>query len=144
MEDLRSSKEIEAIRMIMQSDSPDIVTSEFFSCEKEFHVFMNKVIKRLHLTRGKVLDSIGVERSYGYQILNGRRIATRKIVLRMAFFLGLDMRQAQMALPLAGKQALYPLNTFETAVIYALSHDYSLDRAEEFLQQLSVGSLFGD
>ena len=140
----KTSKEVEAIRMIMQSDSPDIVTSDIFACEKEFHTFMNKVIKRRHMTRGKLLDSIGVERSCGYQILNGRRVATRNIVLRMAVYLGLSVRETQMALALAQKQALYPHNTFETVMIYALSHDYTLEQTEEFLQQLGAGSLLGD
>ena len=129
------------IEQIMNSSNPDIVDTAQVG-EIAFHDYIMMLLKEKRISKGKMLDDILVERSYGYQMLNGRRTPTRMVIIRIILYLGLDLRESQFLLAVTGKQALYPFNAFEAAIIYAISHGMSLESTEELLMNKGLGSLY--
>ena len=134
-------KILKIIKDIMESSEPDIIEKAPVG-ETAFHDYIMMVLKEKKISKGKMLDDIFVERSYGYQMLNGRRNPTRLVILRIILYLGLDIMESQFLLAVTGKQALYPINRFEAALIYAISHQMDLDSVEEMLINRGIGSLY--
>ena len=77
-----------------------------------------------------------MERSYTYQILNGRRKPTRNFLLRIAIFTGLSLDETQKMLTIAQRPQLYPRNRFDAAIIFSLEHKMSLDETYELLEEI--------
>lgn len=138
---MQSTSEI--INIIMQSDSADILNSDIIQ-GVSFDEYIEKLIKEHNVTKVQLLDGICVERSYGYQILNGRRMPTRIILLRIAIFLHLDLKATQKLLSVGKKEALYPKNRFDAILIYAIGHDYDLSMTEELLVSMGEKPLFAE
>ena len=138
---MQSTSEI--INIIMQSDSADILNSDIVQ-EVSFNDYIDELIKKHNVTKVQLLDGICVERSYGYQILNGRRMPTRIILLRIAIFLHLDLKDTQRLLSVGKKEALYPKNRFDAILIFAIGHDYDLTMTEELLVSMGEKPLFAE
>ena len=106
--------------------------------------YIEALIKEHGVSKVWLLDGICVERSYGYQIMNGRRMPTRIILLRIAILLHLDLKETQRLLSVGRKEALYPKNRFDAILIFAIGHDYDLHQTEELLVSMGEKPLFGD
>lgn len=139
--EMRSTSEI--INIIMQSESVDILNSDVVQ-GISFADYIDALIKKHGMSKVQLLDGICVERSYGYQIMNGRRMPTRIILLRIAILLHLDLKETQRLLSVGRKEALYPKNRFDAILIFAIGHDYDLHQTEELLVSMGEKPLFGD
>ena len=80
--------------------------------------------------------NLNMERSYTYQILNGRRKPTRNFLLRIAIFISLSLDETQKMLTIAQRPQLYPRNRFDAAIIFSLEHKMSLDETYELLEEI--------
>lgn len=138
---MQSTSEI--INMIMESESVDILNSDVVQ-EISFVDYIEELIKKHNISKVQLLDGICVERSYGYQIIIGRRMPTRIILLRIAIFLHLDLKETQHLLSIGKKEALYPKNRFDAVLIFAIGHDYDLVQTEELLISMGEHPLFGE
>lgn len=138
---MQSKKEL--IQIIMQSESTDVLNSDLLQ-EVSFVEYLENLLMEHNVSKIQLLNGICMERSYGYQILNGRRIPTRIIILRIAIFLHLDLYSTQELLSLGKKEALYPRKRFDAAVIYAIGHNYDLSKTEELLEAMGEKSIFGE
>lgn len=136
---MQSTSEI--INIIMQSDSADVLNSDMVK-GISFDDYIGNLIKEYNVTKVQLLDGICLERSYGYQILNGRRMPTRVMLLRIAIFLHLDLKATQKLLSVGKKEALYPKNRFDAILIFAIGHDYDLTMTEELLVSMGEKPLF--
>lgn len=105
---------------VLDSQAPDV------------HVLINRYLTDRKLSHAEVIRRLNVERSYGYQLLNGRRCPTREQVIRMGLLFGLDFEEMQRFLKTAGKPVLYVRNLVDARVIYAVEHGFDYDRACEF------------
>lgn len=87
----------------------------------------------------KVVDIIalsGLERTYAYQILNGRRQNPGKDkIVRLCLAAGLDLEETQRALKVGGMPILYPRDPKDAVVIFAIEHGLSVDSTNDLLYQ---------
>lgn len=77
-----------------------------------------------------------MERSYTYQILNGRRQPTRNFLIRIAFLCALSVDETQRMLTIGNRPILYPRNRFDAAVLYCLQHGLDEDKCNELLHDV--------
>lgn len=63
---------------VLENKAPDI------------HILINKHIVEKNITHTDIIRALNVERSHGYQILNGRRVPTRDQLIKICLFLGLE------------------------------------------------------
>ena len=131
----------EIIKKIETSDSPDIIDSGLVICVS-FEDMIREHLKIKKISKATLLDAICVERSYGYQILNGRRMPPRLVILRIAIYLGLSVESTQQLLNAGQKEGLFPYSKFDAVIIYALGHGFDLHRTEEMLEDYKERSLF--
>ena len=101
----------------------------------EIHLLINQYITDKNLSHADIIRMLNVERSYGYQILNGKRTPTREQMIRLGLIFRLTLPELQRFLKAAGKPALYARNMADARVIYAVEHGFDYDRACEFAME---------
>lgn len=107
--------------IVLENKAPDI------------HILINKYIVEKNVLHKDIIRALNVERSYGYQLLNGKRTPTRNQIVRIALILKLNFDQVQRLLKTAKKDVLYPRNMTDAKIIYALEHDMDYESACEFI-----------
>ncbi len=99
----------------------------------QIHALINGYLADKNLSQAEVIRKLNVERSYGYQLLNGRRVPTREQLIKLGFLFGLDLEEMQRFLKTAGKPVLYVRSLTDARVFYAVEHGFDFDRACEFV-----------
>lgn len=100
--------------------------------------YLDYLLKKYRMDKNTAIARADIERGYGYQILRGRRSASREKLIRLAFAMGLTVEDAQRLLATAQKGALYPKNKRDACLIFCLSHGLSLMEASAFLYDLGM------
>lgn len=85
------------------------------------------------ITRTELIRRLDIDRSYGYQLLNGTRKPTRTHIIQIGLLFGLDMEQFQRLLKTAKKKPLYVRDLFDAKVFYAVKHKMDFEKAVEFI-----------
>lgn len=99
----------------------------------ELHALLNKYIDEKELSKADVIRMVNIDRNYGYQILNGTRVPTKNILIKMSLFLKLDTAQINHLLKLAEKSPLYVRNIVDARVFYAVQHNMDYFDAIDFI-----------
>lgn len=85
------------------------------------------------ISRAELIKRMNIDRSYGYQLLNGTRRPTRNHVIRMGLLLELDIESFQKLLKTARKKPLYVRDMFDAKVFFAVKHHMDFESAVEFI-----------
>ncbi|MBN2557797.1 MAG: helix-turn-helix domain-containing protein [Clostridia bacterium] len=107
----------------------------------ELSQYLLKLIHDKGSTPPKVIRAAGIEKSYLYQILNGKRQPGRDKLLRIAFSLGLDIIETDRLLKIANKGILYTRDIRDASIIFCLNNKYSLDKSQQLLDSLGLEPL---
>ena len=107
--------------LIRENGCPDLLT------------VIEERMKEKGISRAELIKRLDVDRSYGYQLLNGIRRPTRKHVIQMGLLLELDIESFQKLLKTAKKKPLYVRDMFDAKVFFAVKHKMDLDSAVEFI-----------
>lgn len=99
----------------------------------DIHIMINKYIAEKNVPHTEIIRKLNVERSYGYQLLNGKRTPTRVQIIKIGIMLKLDFRELQQMLKIAGKEILYAKNLTDARVIYSVEHGLEYEKACEFI-----------
>lgn len=83
--------------------------------------------------RRELIEALGVERVYGYQLLNGTRRMSREQLIRTALFLQMDLRDAQRLLRLGGAPCLYARDRWDARVLFAIAKGLPYEEACAFV-----------
>lgn len=98
--------------------------------------YLNQLLTQHGLQTKDVIIRLNMERSYTYQILNGRRQPTRNFLIRIAFLCALSVDETQKLLTIVNRPILYPRNRFDAAVLYCLQHELDEDKCNELLRDV--------
>lgn len=94
---------------------------------------IEEYINRSGVTRAELIRRIDVERTYGYQLLNGTRKPTRDHLIRIGLLLRLDTDSLQRLLKVGGKKPLYVRDMFDAKVFFAIKKKMDYEAALEFI-----------
>ena len=111
--------------------------SEQFYRFEPFYAFFRSLDKVKKLTRIELVKRSGIERTYCYQILNGRKKRPgRDKIIRLCLSAGLNIEETNHALCLCGEAVLFPKIRRDAVLIYTVSHHYSVNETMELLDRL--------
>ncbi len=96
-------------------------------------VLLEKFMEKKKITKAVLIKKLNVERTYGYQLLNGTRNPTREYLIRICLIMQLDLEDTQKVLKAACKNILYARNVEDARAIYAIEHRMSYEKAVEFI-----------
>lgn len=99
----------------------------------KLHILLNEYLAKKQLSKADVIRRLNIDRNYGYQIFNGKRVPTRNLIIQMALMLELDVEQTDYLLKLAGKPMLYVRNIVDARVFYSIKHQMDYEKAITFI-----------
>ena len=130
---MRSTKEL--FTNIRKMSSPSDLFQESFT-EVDFPTYLKEVMKERNIKPRDLILQLNMEKSYFYQVLKGRRAPGRDILIKLSFFLKMNLDETQRLLKIAGRQPLYPRNRKDAAAIYAITHKMNYERYEALMESL--------
>ena len=104
---------------------------------KAFHQYIEELLQAKDMQASQLIQNAQLQRTYGYQILNGTKNPGRDKVIAICLTLTLSLEESQRALTLAKEGVLYPKNRRDAVIIFAINKGFSVQEANELLY--SVG-----
>ncbi|MCM1273530.1 MAG: helix-turn-helix domain-containing protein [Clostridium sp.] len=98
--------------------------------------YLNDLLAKSGIQTKDLIIRLNMERSYTYQILNGRRQPTRNFLIRIAFLCKLSIDETQRLLNVGHRPILYPRNKFDAAVLYCLQHQLDVEQLNQLLNDI--------
>lgn len=98
--------------------------------------YLRELMQARELNVRGMVRRCDLDRSYCYQLLNGTRIPSRELILRLALELCFTETETQRLLKLSQRPVLYPRNRRDAAVLYGLSHGLGVNQVNALLREL--------
>ena len=109
--------------------------------EFNFPIMLNKNIIDMGLSKTELIKQTNIEKSYFYQILNGRRNPCRDKLLKIAVVMKLSINETQILLIAADKSILYPKRKRDAAIMCCMNKKYNLHETQIFLHEMEIDIL---
>ena len=109
--------------------------------DDSIRAFFDELIEHTGKRRSDVIRKANISRSYGYQILEGRRLGKRDYYLSIALAMSLDLKTTQRMLAITQSGGLHPLLKRDAAVIFAINHGYDPEKTYDFMCELELPPL---
>ena len=82
-----------------------------------------------------------LERTYAYQILNGKRNPTKDKIVMIALALEMSLIETQRALEISHAGILYPKDERDSVLIYAVEHSLNIRDTNVLLSKYKMTEL---
>lgn len=100
--------------------------------------YLEQLLAKHNLKKADVIINTGLERTFAYHLLAGRKTFTRDKLLIFAIAARLSVEETQNLLKYSGEGKLYARDARDGAVIYALNQKLDIWKTNEFLRELSL------
>lgn len=130
------------LNRLKEEDFPQMPQEAFI--DENIKGFFESLFAQTGMQKSAVIQQANIDRNYGYQIINGVRVAERDYYLRIALVMQLDVRMTQRMLAVVGRSALHPLLKRDAAIIFAINNHYDNERLYDFLCELGLPPLEKD
>ena len=87
---------------------------------------LHSFIEAKEMKNTEFFTASGLNESYGYQLLNGKRQPSRDKALQSSFGLSLNVAETNSLLRLAEKSELYVRNKRDAIILYAINNSLTL------------------
>ncbi len=134
---MKTTRELE--RRIRQGEPGELLGHDF--TPPSAADYLQSLLLNRGLRPKDMIRRCNLDRSYGYQLLNGTRIPSRDLLLAIALELRFTETETQRLLKLSGRPALYARCRRDAAVLYSLCHGLGPEEAEGLLRELSEAPL---
>ena len=103
--------------------------------------FFDELLNESGQKKGDVIRKANLSRTYGYQLMEGRRKGKRDYYLLIALAMSLDLKTTQRMLSVTQCGPLHPLIKRDAAVIFAINHGYDCAETYTFMDSLGLAPL---
>ncbi|MEG0854294.1 MAG: helix-turn-helix transcriptional regulator [Angelakisella sp.] len=108
---------------------------------QQLHHCLKELTESYGVSVSQIIFETNLSKSFVYQLFSGERNAGRDIILRMAFAMGLSVKDTQRLLSASNNGSLYPRVRRDAAIIFCLNKKLTLTETCELLDGLSEESL---
>ena len=98
-----------------------------------FHQYIENCMDTRGISASQLIQNAQLQRTYGYQILNGTKKPGRDKILSLCLALCMTLEETQRALTLAKEGVLYPKNRRDAVIIFALNKGFSVLETNDLL-----------
>lgn len=103
--------------------------------------YLNRLIQAKNQDLPSLIRKSGLDRTYCYQIFDGRKRPSRDKVLALCFAMELSFPEVQQLLKATGYPILYARMERDSAIIFCLQRNCALSDANELLYELGYEEL---
>ena len=129
--------------LVELTDSPSLDT--FLANNQTDKVTLSQYLQDLLVEKGMrridVIHAADLNETFGYQIFTGERGASRDKILQIAFAMHLTLEETNHLLRAAGASGLYCKNRRDAIIIFCLTHNASLQEANEELYRFDEDTI---
>lgn len=97
--------------------------------------FWNALYEKSEKTKSNIVNNAEISYIYFYEILQGKKVPTKDIIVRLILSMGLTLDDCQKALKTCSHAPLYPKIKRESCLIYAIEHGYSVHETQALLAE---------
>ncbi|CEQ24223.1 Helix-turn-helix domain [[Clostridium] sordellii] len=108
------------------------ITSNNFS-DLSLPNFFHNICKEKGISKSDLIKNAEIDRTYGYQILNGTKKPSRDKLLKLCISASLDIEESNKALKLGNVGQLYPKNPRDSIIIFGINKKLNLFQIDELL-----------
>ncbi|CEN93421.1 MAG: helix-turn-helix domain-containing protein [Paeniclostridium sp.] len=108
------------------------ITSTNFS-DLSLPNFFQNICKEKGIRKSDLIKNAEIDRTYGYQILNGTKKPSRDKLLKLCISASLDIEESNKALKLGNIGQLYPKNPRDSIIIFGINKKLNLFQIDELL-----------
>ncbi|CEN25377.1 Helix-turn-helix domain [[Clostridium] sordellii] len=108
------------------------ITSNNFS-DLSLPNFFQNICKEKGISKSDLIKNAEIDRTYGYQILNGTKKPSRDKLLKLCISASLDIEESNKALKLGNVGQLYPKNPRDSIIIFGINKKLNLFQIDELL-----------
>ncbi len=123
----------------LKGDSFPETWDEFL--DDDIRAFFDEAIEQTGRSKADVIRRANIPRTFGYQLMDGKRHGKRDYYLALALAMSLDLTAAQRMLAVTHSGALHALIKRDAAIIFAINHGYSIEKAYDFMCELELPPL---
>lgn len=91
----------------------------------DFNNYLDKLIKDKNISKATIIKLAGIDRTYGYQILNGRKNASRDKILKICIAAKFTIEETNRLLSLGSYTRLYSKDSRDSIIIFSLKKGLS-------------------
>jgi len=131
------------IRIINKIQIGDIDIHELINITElpDIGSVLNTHMGRRNIGTAALFERAGLNRAYGFKVMNGQRVPSRDVLLRLAFVLQLDIEQTQYLLKCAEEAPLSGKRQRDIVILKMLYEKVDLMDAEDLLVELDLEPL---
>jgi len=134
--DKKKKKNTKDMEIILTGDTFPMDWDSFL--DEDIRKFFNEIFEETGLKKSDVIRKANIDRTYGYQIMDGTRLGKRDYYLRIALAMSLNLSLTRRMLAETHCEALHPLIKRDAAVIFAINHKYDNDKTYAFMEELDL------
>ena len=91
----------------------------------DFINYLDKLIKEKNISKATIIKLAGIDRTYGYQIFNGRKNPSRDKIIKICIAGKFTIEETNRLLSLGGYTRLYSRDPRDSIIIFSLNKGLS-------------------
>lgn len=103
----------------------------------DFCTYFENIIKENNIKKSKLIEASNIDRTYGYQILNGTKKPSRDKILQLCLSCKLNMHNTQKALILGNVGQLYAKNPRDSIIIFSINKGLNVIDTNDLLDEMN-------
>ncbi|MEG1132303.1 MAG: hypothetical protein RSD77_08285 [Romboutsia sp.] len=103
--------------------------------------FFKYICSEKNISKSSLIKNSEIDRTYGYQILNGTKKPSRDKILKLCISANLNLEESNKALKLGNVGELYPKNPRDSVIIFGLNKNLDILKIDELLYNRNFDTL---
>lgn len=99
----------------------------------DFINYLEELLKNKKLSKSTIIKNSDMDRTYGYQILNGTKKPSRDKILQLCIGGGFSLEETNKALKLGNCGELYSKNLRDAVIIFGINKNIDIIKLNELL-----------
>ena len=109
--------------------------------DEDIRAFFDELLYETGQKKSEIIQKANIPRTYGYQLMEGRRKGKRDYYILIALAMGLDLTTTQRMLAVTRCSSLHSLIKRDAAIVFSINHHYDTERTYEFMCTLGLEPL---
>ena len=109
--------------------------------DEDIRAFFDELLYETGQKKSEIIQKANIPRTYGYQLMEGRRKGKRDYYILIALAMGLDLTTTQRMLAVTRCSSLHSLIKRDAAIVFAINHHYDTERTYGFMYTLGLEPL---
>ncbi|MBP0958106.1 MAG: helix-turn-helix transcriptional regulator [Oscillospiraceae bacterium] len=100
---------------------------------EELSEYLKELLERKNIKPAEAIRKSGLDRSYGHQIISGKKAPSRDKLIALSFGMGLELDEVNDLLKVSRNRTLYARDQRDAVIIFAFTNKLSIIETNQLL-----------